>query len=128
MQQYQHPTAPPPPYSEEPDNGRRIAIIIAVLILLLGLGVAVFFLMETNYDVEGMVDTAKNDSTYFLPFIPIWIAVFVPFMIAKKKKNLTSSQQLNLNGDQKRVIVMAAVGVALIIAFSVGLIFLTASR
>ncbi len=70
------------PTGEEIKEGKtdlRKSIILGIAVLILGSGMAVFIVM--NKKSGGSVD---DDS--FVPFIPIWIAIFVPTLIAKNKK------------------------------------------
>ena len=89
-------------------NNSKVAIIIAVLVLLVGGGIAMFV-----YMAEGGGDV--DEAVAFVPFLPIWIAVFIPLFIKKKKKGATSE-------DQKRIVVFVAVGIAILVALTAGLL------
>lgn len=118
------PTAPPrPPRAPgEPDNDKqRIKIIIGIAVLLAGFGVMAFLFFDKGVDI-GRED--GDSPTSFFSYIPIWIAIFIPFIIAKKKKKLGNKP----TEDQKRILGLIVAGSVLLVLFTGGLVFLTAAR
>lgn len=95
-------------------QGTTVAIVIGLLVLLLGGGVALFV-----YTSEGGGANGSDDAASFIPFIPIWIAVFIPFIYRNKKKALSDNQK------RARVLLAAALGI--LVATTFGIWFYMAS-
>ena len=97
------------------NNNPRIAIIIAVLVLFLGGGIAMFVYMSESGSSN------PEEAFAFIPFLPIWIAIFIPFFIKKKKQGTTGK-------NRDRIIVFVAVGIAVLIALTAGLLLFVANE
>ena len=72
-------------------------MLVLVGLVVLGVGVTIYFNKKS-----GGGDSDRNFST----MIPIWIAVFVPFMASKKK-------QKTLNSKQKKLMTFVILGIVL---------------
>ena len=86
----------------------KVAIVVAALVFLLIGGLALFAKLSDGGGGDA------DDAIAFVPFLPIWIAVFIPLFI-KKKKGTTSE-------DKKKVVIYIAVGIAVLLTFTAGLI------
>jgi len=69
--------------SNKPGNQRKATIFVIAMSVMLMVGALVAYLVYSEGGFEGAID---EDPTAFIPFIPVWIAIFVPFMVAKKNK------------------------------------------
>lgn len=101
---------------QKPEQNKTITIVvIAIVLLILGAGIAVYFAFQ-----EGSIDRdIVEDPESFFPFIPIWIAVFIPLIAAKKKK-----KGVKIQNEKRVLIVLLALGAASAIAFTIFLVAL----
>lgn len=94
------------------NNNGRIVIIIALVLLALG-GVIAFYVYSTvGEDGGGNGDSAMPA----IPFILIWVAVFVPIFAVKTKKKGP------LSAEKKRILVFVIAGIVLLLALTAGLL------
>jgi len=101
---------------QQPKQNRTLLIvIIAIVLLVLGAGIAVYFAFQ-----EGSIDgDIIEDPESFFPFIPIWIAIFIPLIAAKKNK-----KGVKIPNEKRVLIVLLALGAASAIAFTIFLVAL----
>jgi len=59
-----------------------MAVTIGIIVLLFAVGV--FFFITTKED--NIVKKAIDDDSGIVSFVPIWIAVFIPLLVARRKK------------------------------------------
>ena len=93
----------------------KVALIIGLLALVLA-GV-IFYIAAVKGDVPRSSNNSDNDSFPIASFIPIWVAVFVPLMVNKNKK------QAPLKKNQKILILSLVLGLFLLLGISFFFIF-----
>lgn len=105
------PEAPKPP-DQKPSNPSKMLLVIGIIVLILALGLTIYLVLQkTGVDTGSRGD--DNNSSFTM--IPIWIAVLIPIIAAKKKKN----QEKELSDKQKRAlfIIIALTGLLVLATF-----------
>lgn len=74
---------------------KKIILLAFVIAMILGIGLNIF--LEENVGTEG-----DNDNGFFM-MIPIWIAIFIPTIIAKKKKEKFNKEEFDQKLDPQRI-------------------------
>lgn len=85
------------------DNKIMIAIFLGTVLMV---GVSVLFFSLQDGGTSG--SNASDDNFPVATFLPIWVAVFVPIMMANKKK------KRNLNDSQKKIM-LALLGTTILL-------------
>lgn len=90
----------------KPDNNRnRIAIIVSIALLVVGAAALVMFYLIREESIN--TGEIKDSTSSFLPFIPIWIAIFIPSLL--KKKNQKPDEK------QKRALLAVVIGTLVLV-------------
>ncbi|NIP32477.1 hypothetical protein GWN26_03055 [Candidatus Saccharibacteria bacterium] len=103
------PSGPDLPGTEKMSLNKKLLIIGLIALLIAVAGTIVFLILNGKGDVA----TESTDGSSFVTFIPIWVAVFVPFL-ARRKKEL----------PQKKEKIKLAIIVSLTAALVIGTIIL----
>lgn len=83
----------------------KIGIIAGLVALAVGIVVAYMFIREGN------AGKGESSGASIATFVPIWVAIMIPFMVSKNK------QQATVN--QKKVLILLAIGLILMTALGV---------
>lgn len=94
----------------KPDNDRnKIAIIIGVVLLAAGIaGFGIFYYLKK--ESIGSNEITKSARSFF-PFIPIWVAIFIPALIKKKNKNQEQTEK-----QKRAMIIILIASLVLVVA------------
>ena len=92
----------------KPGNDRnRLAIIIMVVLLFAGVaGFGIFYYLRKESIGSGEI---RESASSFFPFIPIWIAIFIPALIKKKNKNQEQTEK------QKRAMIIILIATLVLV-------------
>lgn len=71
------------------------AIVLVVLGALLAIGIVVFML------IDGHQTSSNSDNSSKIIFLPVWLAILLPIIVARKK-------QKPISEDQKRAFIVLA--------------------
>jgi cytochrome bd-type quinol oxidase subunit 2 len=83
----------PEDLEEKTENKRKIKIGLLVAVLI---GVVLTIILKER----GVISSNSDSDFNVAVFIPIWVAVFVPFIVNQKKKRLGNSE---ISDSQKRI-------------------------
>lgn len=84
------PSGPNLPGQPEKTNLNKKLLITGIIVLILAVGGTIAMIMLNEKEIAA---TDSTDGTSFAAFIPIWIAVFVPFLARRKKEPATKKQK-----------------------------------
>ncbi len=110
MDQYKPPTPPEQPKApgeKETDKSRKTQLMISIALGLLVFGglAAVFFIRQNT---EPSVSTEPKDSVRsIIPFLPVWIAIFIPILIKKNKQQTLP--------HQKRILIITVIAMIILV-------------
>lgn len=97
------------------NKGTKIAVFIALITLAMG-----GFVFYTLYDGNG---PSEIDTDSLFPLIPVWVAIFVPFIAIKNQKKKQISKKMS--SDLKRTMIFLVAGTALLIILAFGVLIFT---
>lgn len=98
----------PEDLEEKMENKRKIKIGLLVAVLI---GVILTIILKER----GVISSDSDSDFNVAVFVPIWIAVFVPFIANQKKKRLKNSE---VSEEQKRIALIIGI-LLLLLAFGV---------
>jgi len=103
----------------KPDNNRnRITIIVSIALLVVGAAAGIIFYLIRKESIS--TGEFKDSARSFFPFIPIWIAIFIPSIFRKKKQNA--------NEKQKRAMIITAILSLILVLAGIAAWYYYASR
>lgn len=104
----QMPVPPPTPEQqaarEKEDRLRKIGLAVGIIVAAVALAVVAFKLVRDPSSGGSVKEGGKN----FASFLPIWVAVFVPSMIAAQKKKQGGAKS-PVSAEARRILLILAV-------------------
>jgi len=101
------PEPPKPPEEKDVDKSRKTQLILSIAIALLVLGgLTAIFLIRQNTGPNISAES-KDSVKSFLPFLPVWIAVFIPILVKKNK--------MQTQPHQKRILIITVIAMIILV-------------